>query len=119
MPRLVRRKPFGERLMAMLNPMDFLLWLSEELETREWDSKLVGTQIGLGLNFVFLVARANTGGKPDDDIFRDEASSGWFSLLVSTTSPALNDSCSHICAIRSIPWFGASSSSLARTLSTL
>lgn len=118
MPRLVRRKPLGERLMAMLNPMDFLLWLSEELETREWDSKLVGTQIGLALNFVFLLARANTGGKPDDDIFRDEASSGWLSLLVSASSPASNNSCSHIYAIRSIRWFGASSSSLAQTHST-
>lgn len=85
MPRLVRRKPLGERLMAMLNPMDFLLWLSEELETRDWDSKLIGTQIGIALNFTFLVARANSGlGTPSDDIFRDDISSGWVSFLVST-----------------------------------
>lgn len=48
----------------MLNPMDFLLWLSEEMETRDWDSNLVGTQIGLSFNFVFLLARANSAGPP-------------------------------------------------------
>lgn len=87
MPRLVRRKPLGERLKAMLNPMDFLLWLSEELETRDWDSKIVGTQIGLALNFTFLLARANSGiSTSSDDIFRDETSSGWFAFLVRSRS---------------------------------
>lgn len=87
MPRLVRRKPFGERLMAMLNPMDFLLWLSEELETRDWDSKTAGTQIGLSLNFVFLLARANSAAvAPSDDIFRDDVSSGWLRFFVSGSS---------------------------------
>jgi hypothetical protein len=83
MPRLVRRKPFAERLKAMLNPMDFLLWLSEEMETRDWDSKAAGTQIGVALNFLFLLARANSGSiVPSDDIFRDDNSSGWLTLLV-------------------------------------
>lgn len=68
----------------MLNPMDFLLWLSEEIETRDWDSGLVGTQLGLGLNFLFLLVRANSGSKPaSDDIFGDESSSSWPSILVS------------------------------------
>ncbi len=68
----------------MLNPMDFLLWLSEEMETRDWDSKNAGTQLGLGLNFVFLVARANFGSpKPSDDIFSNEGGSSWISLIVS------------------------------------
>lgn len=84
MPRLVRRKPFGERLRAMLNPMDFLLWLSEEMETRDWDSKVAGTQLGLGLNFVFLLARANSGSlASDDDIFSDDAGTGWLTFFVS------------------------------------
>ncbi|KAI5301073.1 hypothetical protein KEM56_001994 [Ascosphaera pollenicola] len=37
MPRLVRRQPFLERLKSYLNPLDFLLWLSEELDTRDWE----------------------------------------------------------------------------------
>lgn len=84
MPRLVRRRPLLERITSMLNPMDFLLWLSEEIETRDWDSGLVGTQLGLGLNFLFLIVRANSGSKPaSDDIFGDESSSSWPSILVS------------------------------------
>ena len=69
----------------MLNPMDTLLWLSEELETRDWDSKLVGTQVGLGLNLVLLLARANSASStsPDDDIFGDGGRASWLSLLVS------------------------------------
>ncbi|KAF5589923.1 hypothetical protein FPANT_6161 [Fusarium pseudoanthophilum] len=83
MPRLVRRQPLRERIMAAINPMDFLLWLSEELETRDWDSASVGTQMGLAMNFAFLLARANSGSStPSDDIFSDESSSGWLSFLV-------------------------------------
>lgn len=85
MPRLVRRQPLRERIMAALNPMDFLLWLSEELETRDWDSATAGTQMGLAMNFVFLLARANSGSSTkSDDIFSDETSSGWLSFLVSS-----------------------------------
>jgi hypothetical protein len=84
MPRLVRRRPLWDRVTSMLNPMDFLLWLSEEMETRDWDSGLVGTQLGLGLNFLFLIVRANSGSKQaSDDIFGDDGSSGWLSMLVS------------------------------------
>ncbi|RFU73148.1 hypothetical protein TARUN_9113 [Trichoderma arundinaceum] len=67
--------------------MDFLLWLSEELETRDWDSKLAGTQLGLGMNLVFLLARANSGSSSsssDSDIFGDEAKP---SLLSYVTYP--------------------------------
>ncbi|KAL7949945.1 hypothetical protein V8C42DRAFT_186494 [Trichoderma barbatum] len=75
MPRLVRRRSLWERITSMLNPMDFLLWLSEEMETRDWDSKLAGTQLGLGMNFAFLLARANSGASSewsDGDIFGDD-----------------------------------------------
>ncbi|PNP41794.1 hypothetical protein TGAMA5MH_06387 [Trichoderma gamsii] len=84
MPRLVRRRPLWERITSNLNPMDFLLWLSEELETRDWDSKLVGTQLGLAMNLVFLLARANAGAtssSSDNDIFGDETKIGWFSYV--------------------------------------
>ncbi|KAG5989413.1 hypothetical protein E4U43_004504 [Claviceps pusilla] len=83
MPRLVRRRSLRERIASMLNPMDFLLWLSEEIETRDWDSGLIGTQLGLGLNLLFLIVRANSGSEQaSDDIFGDESSSSWPSLLM-------------------------------------
>ncbi|CEI40493.1 hypothetical protein FVEN_g1634 [Fusarium venenatum] len=83
MPRLVRRQPLRERIMAAMNPMDFLLWLSEELETRDWDSATAGTQMGLAMNFLFLLARANSGSSTkSDDIFSDDTSSGWLSFFV-------------------------------------
>ncbi|EJP69723.1 uncharacterized protein BBA_01688 [Beauveria bassiana ARSEF 2860] len=85
MPRLVRRKPLLQRLSTLLNPMDFLLWLSEELETRDWDSENAGTQLGLGLNFLFLLARANSGSAPPtDDVFGSEDKSLWLSLIVNS-----------------------------------
>lgn len=85
MPRLVRRKPLSERLQAWLNPMDFLLWLSEEIETRDWNSKSVGLQIGIAMNLVFGIARANSGRKTTvDDVFGDDSDSGFFTFLVSS-----------------------------------
>ncbi|RYP25188.1 hypothetical protein DL765_000069 [Monosporascus sp. GIB2] len=83
MPRLVRRKPWADRVKAMLNPMDFLLWLSEEIETRDWDSKLVGTQLGLVMNFAFLLARANSGrSHARDPVFEDGGSSGFLTFFI-------------------------------------
>ncbi|KAI0541603.1 hypothetical protein GGR58DRAFT_434214 [Xylaria digitata] len=82
--RLVRRRPLLERVKAMLNPMDFLLWLSEEIETHDWSSKTVGTQLGLAMNFAFLLARANSGGtRVEDPVFDDGASTaGWLAYLI-------------------------------------
>ncbi|GKT45683.1 meiotically up-regulated gene 154 protein [Colletotrichum spaethianum] len=83
MPRLVRKKPLSERLKALLNPMDFLLWLSEELETRDWDSKALGTQLGLGFNFAFLLARANcVATEAEDDVFSDGSSGNIITFVV-------------------------------------
>ncbi|OHX00850.1 DUF2418 domain-containing protein [Colletotrichum incanum] len=83
MPRLVRKKPLSERLKALLNPMDFLLWLSEELETRDWDSKALGTQLGLGFNFAFLLARANSvATEAEDDVFSDGSSGNIITFVV-------------------------------------
>ncbi|KAG7149603.1 hypothetical protein HYQ46_001459 [Verticillium longisporum] len=68
--------PWAERVKAMLNPMDFLLWVSEELETRDWDSKALGTKLGLAFNFIFLIARANcAASEAHDDVFSDGVSS--------------------------------------------
>lgn len=82
--RLVRRRPLKERIIAMLNPMDFLLWVSEEIETREWDSKGTGTRVGLFMSLAFLLARANTGGDGSDvdDVFGDDSATGWVPYIV-------------------------------------
>lgn len=85
MPRLIRRRPLLERIKSALNPYDFFLWVSEEIETRDIGSKSLGTQLGLALNFVFLLARANgvysTGSV--DDIFSDVDGAGWLAYFVS------------------------------------
>lgn len=87
MPRLIRRRPILERVKAYLNPLDFLLWLSEEIETRDWDDKSFAVPAGLTLNLVFLLARSSAGvssGKPVDDVFADyDDSTGWFGWFVS------------------------------------
>ena len=86
MPRLVRRKPLLDRIRDYLNPGDFLLWLSEEFETRDWDSKQLGIPLALCLHVVILIARANSGssyGSGGDDVFGDiEYSSGWLRYIV-------------------------------------
>ncbi|KAK3353162.1 hypothetical protein B0T25DRAFT_501820 [Lasiosphaeria hispida] len=81
--RLVRRRPFSERIQAMLNPLDLYLWLSEEIQTLDWDSKTFGTRFGLIANFAFLLARANSGGRQAaDDVFGDGPSSSWVTVVV-------------------------------------
>lgn len=94
MPRLVRRAPLSERLKAYMNPWDFLLWLSEELNGNDWDDfqKQWATPIGLGMNLVFMIARANTGASGSvqgDDVFGDSevrGGSGWLTWFVSVYS---------------------------------
>ena len=87
MPRLIRRRPLAERIKAYLDPADFLLWLSEELDSSDWDQwqRDWATPIGLLLNVIFLIARANSGysRRTDDDVFGDNTSySSWSSWLV-------------------------------------
>lgn len=86
MPRLIRRKPFIERVKDYVNPADFLLWLSEEIETRDWDTTKFATPVALALHFTLLITRANSGnsGSRGDDVFGDDYSgSGWLSYIVS------------------------------------
>jgi len=81
--RLVRRRPLSDRLQALLNPMDFYLWVSEEIQTLDWDSTVFGTRFGLIANFVFLLARANSGGRQvADDVFNDAPTSSWVTVVV-------------------------------------
>jgi len=93
MPPLVRRRPLLERIQAYLDPWDFLLWISEELQddAREETLNNWATPIGITLNAVFIVARgaSKTSGSNDlfgDDVFADfegKKSSGWFAWVVS------------------------------------
>jgi hypothetical protein len=85
MPKYVRRQPLVERIKAYLNPYDFLLWLSEEIESNGWDQleKEWAIPIGIGLNLIFLIARANA--EPTqvyDDVFGDVPGAAWTSWLV-------------------------------------
>jgi hypothetical protein len=88
MPRLIRRRPLAERIQAYLNPLDFLLWLSEEIDSSDWDQwqKDWATPIGFALNVVFLIARANSGSssrtKGDDVFGEDESHAGWLAWFV-------------------------------------
>lgn len=88
--RLVRRRPLMERLKTFFDPWDYLLWLSEEIETRNFGSKTLGTQLGLALNFAFILARvygSSSAGGDSDDIFSDSDSSGstgWLAYFVSS-----------------------------------
>jgi len=67
----------------MLNPMDFYLWLSEEIQTFDWDSEVFGTRFGLAANFIFLLSRANSGGRPAvDDVFGDAPTNSWVAVVV-------------------------------------
>lgn len=88
MPAVVRRQPLFERIQAYLNPLDFLLWLSEELDTNGWEQleKEWAIPIGVGLNVVFIIARANAnlGARGSDDVFGEPAAgNGWLGWLVS------------------------------------
>lgn len=87
-PRLVRRRPFAERLKERLDPRDLLLQLSEELNSDEWQDAVKdwSTAIGVGINFVFLIARVNSGSSSrGDDVFADyeRSGSGWWAWFVS------------------------------------
>lgn len=88
MPRLVRRQPLAERIKSYLNPLDFLLWLSEQIEANDWDQfeKDWALTLGFVLNLLFLVARANSrsnGSKAVDDVFGDDGGVPWLSWFVS------------------------------------
>jgi hypothetical protein len=87
MPRLVRRQPLVERIKAYLNPLDFLLYLSEELDSGDWDQweRDWAIPLGIGLNLIFLIARANTRGSENqiqDDVFGEVSRGSWVGWFV-------------------------------------
>lgn len=82
MPRLVRRAPLAERIKAYIDPSDWLIWISEELNSSDWDdfAKAYAVYLGFGANVLFVIAKANSGASTDydnDDIFREVAGPGW------------------------------------------
>ena len=91
MPPLVRRRPLSERIQAYLDPGDFLLWLSEELNDDAHEDFLNSwaTPIGIALNILFILARGSSNpgdSRGSDDVFGDidgKRGSGWFAWLVS------------------------------------
>ena len=93
-PRLIRRRPLVERIKAYLNPLDFLLWLSEEIDSNDWEqwNKEWANPIGIILNIVFLIARANTAystsGGCDDVFGNDTTYTPWMIWFVSLPSTA-------------------------------
>jgi hypothetical protein len=90
MPRLVRQRSLLDRIKTTLDPGDLFLWLAEELNDDAYDEwlKLWAVPIGVGLNFVFILARGaskRATGRTGDDVFGDDGSggSGWFAWVVS------------------------------------
>lgn len=87
-PRLVRRSPLFQRVQAYLNPLDFLIRISEKLDSDDWVQwqRSWATPICIILNVTFLLARANCGpskGTREDDVFLDDIKySGWLAWLV-------------------------------------
>lgn len=83
-----------ERITSALNPWDFFLWVSEEIETRDIGSKSLGTQLGLALNFVFLLARANGvySTNSADDVFSDDDGGNWIAYIVSHPTSSFSSS---------------------------
>lgn len=90
-PRLIRRRPLVERIKAYLDPVDFLLWLSEQVDADDWDrwQKDCATSFGLGLNVILLLARANSGislRRRGDDVFGDDVIyTSWTAWFVSSS----------------------------------
>lgn len=87
MPPFRRKRSICARIIDYLNPLDWLLWASEEFESGDSISKATGTSTGLVVSFMFLIARANTGGTSsyEDDVFSDYSGPSWSSWLASLT----------------------------------
>lgn len=69
------------------------MWASEELNSNDWDefAKSYSTTLGLCMNVLFIIAKANTGksgSERGDDVFGDykRSGSGWLRWFVSNCS---------------------------------
>jgi len=86
MPAYVRKQSLLERLKSQYNIYDWLLWLSEEIESSGWDriEKEWAIIIGVVLNLLFMFARANVNTRPKhyDDVFGEGSGPGWAAATV-------------------------------------
>lgn len=89
MPRLVRRAPLMQRIKAYLDPWDLLLWLSEGLNSNDWQAfeEDWSTSIGIAINLAFVIAKAHSGlgSQSISDVFNDDnrsRGSGWLRWFV-------------------------------------
>ncbi|TGZ84432.1 hypothetical protein EX30DRAFT_338956 [Ascodesmis nigricans] len=74
MPRVVRRAPLFQRILSHLNPFDYFLSISTDIDSYDWDALqlALGDPLGIGLNILAAVARANANafrGRYEDDVF--------------------------------------------------
>ncbi|KAF1834061.1 hypothetical protein BDW02DRAFT_353655 [Decorospora gaudefroyi] len=82
MPPLVRRATLAQRIKAYVDPLDWLMCISEELNTSDWQdfASAWAVWIGSGAHLLFIVAQANSGvsTSPDDDgVFSEVQGPGW------------------------------------------
>ncbi|KAF2748602.1 hypothetical protein M011DRAFT_457347 [Sporormia fimetaria CBS 119925] len=83
MPPVIRKAPLTERIKNYLDPVEWFMWASEELNSSDWDefASNYATSIGFGANLVYIFAQANTGRRNTvgDDVFGEPRSnsSGW------------------------------------------
>ncbi|KAF1960618.1 hypothetical protein CC80DRAFT_488910 [Byssothecium circinans] len=82
MPRLVRRAPLAERIKAVMDPTDWLMWIEEQLNANDWEdfAKDYSFVLGFGMNFFFVIAQANASGSSDGDdvLIGGSGGTGWF-----------------------------------------
>lgn len=76
MPRLVRRAPLWQRIQAYTDPLDWFIYISEELNSSDWDqfASNYALYLGFAANVVFVVAQANSAASAasdDDGVFSD------------------------------------------------
>ncbi|KAK1909473.1 hypothetical protein P3342_007642 [Pyrenophora teres f. teres] len=87
MPKLVRRAPLSERIKSYLDPSDWLIWISEELNSSDWDdfASSYSLYIGFGANLLFVLAQANSGAPTvddDDGVFSEIQGPGWVKWIM-------------------------------------
>ena len=87
MPPLVRRAPLSERIKAYFDLSDWLIWISEELNSSDWEdfASAYALYIGFGANLLFVLAQANSGASTasdDDGVFNEVQGPGWIKWIM-------------------------------------
>ncbi|KAL1800398.1 hypothetical protein ACET3X_000740 [Alternaria dauci] len=87
MPPIVRRAPLSERIKAYFDLSDWLIWISEELNSSDWEdfASAYAPYIGFGANLLFVLAQANSGASTasdDDGVFTEVQGPGWIKWIM-------------------------------------